>query len=230
MSYLKGILLLLFSLTHIFVSSQNQESIYPDFTNSPFSEINNQKDWEILVSAKGLLNTDTKEHLAIVLESKESVFEYRDNQLKKRKNKARVILILMNVNDQLKVISQNNVFIKRPDEGGMLPYIAPELFIKNKQLIISYQYTRGNISYTFEYENNDMILIEAKSAGVTSATGNFESDYFNFKKKHIVSVTGHISSDVDKKEIHPMKSDIELKKLSDFKQMYEWEIIKNKFL
>jgi len=213
-----------------FVLSQQKKIVYPDFTNSTFSEIENNKGWKILVFAKGYLNLDTQNDFAVVLESKDSVFEYRHNQVKKQKNKARIILVMINVNNQLKVISQNNVFIARPDEGGMLPYLAPEIFIKNNQLTIYYQYTRANISYSFEYENNQMVLIEAKSTGVTSATGDFESDHFDFKKKRIVSEAGHISSDVSKKEIHLMKSDIELKKLSEFKQMYEWEIIENKFL
>ena len=102
--------------------------------------------------------------------------------------------------DEQKGIVQNNRFIARGNEGGMTPYIEPELSINNGLLNIYYQYTRSNQSYTFEFKNDRMEIIKAESMGVHSASGNYEHDRYDFINGILTSVTGNISQEKSKTE------------------------------
>ncbi len=222
------ILTIIFSLLCFLGYSQNNEFNYPNFIGQNLNSIENNSDWEILQKAAGDLNNDQLEDLSIILESKDSIFEKRCFDCYLLKNKPRIILVLLSENGNKIVNIQNNKFIARGDEGGMTNYIEPELKIENHLLTISYQYTRSNQSYTFEFENNQMEIISAESNGVESASGNFENEKFDFKKGEIISKTGNISQENDKTEI--IKINIKPKSLSDFQEMYEWEITENKYL
>jgi len=69
------------------------------------------------------------EDYALILESKDSVFEKRCSSCYVLKNKPRIILVFFNQNGNQEVIIQNNRFIARGDEGGMEAYIEPELSV-----------------------------------------------------------------------------------------------------
>src|SRR5690606_37810264 len=165
---------------------------------------------------------------ALILESKDSVFEKRCADCYILKSKPRIILILLDQNEFQKVIIQNNEFIARGDEGGMSPCLEPELSIKNGLLNIFYQYTRSNQSYTLEFTNDQLEIICAQDNGVHSASGNFENNSYDFKEGEIITQTGNISQDHLKTEV--TKIDINPKSLSEFGRMYEWEVIEGKYL
>ena len=224
----KRILTLLFLGFFILGCSQNNESIYPNFIGQNINTIENNSDWKILEKSSGDLNKDGFNDFALILESKDSILEKRCLDCKLLKSKPRIIVILLNQNNIEKAIIQNNKFIARGDEGGMLPHLEPELSIENGLLNIYYQFTRSNQSYTFEFDNNKMVIIKAESNGVHSASGNFENDKFDFKKGEIISETGNISQEKVQTEI--IKFDIKLKSLSEFGEMSEWEITENKYL
>jgi hypothetical protein len=224
----KRILTLLFLGFFILGCSQNNESIYPNFIGQNLNTIENNSDWEILQKTFGDLNKDGFNDFALILESKDSILEKRCSDCKLLKNKPRIIVILLNQNNIEKAIIQNNNFIARGDEGGMLPHLKPELSIENGLLNIYYQFTRSNQSYIFEFDNSHMVIIKAESNGVHSASGNFENDKYDFKKGEIISETGNISQ--EKVETEIIKFDIKPKSLSEFGEMSEWEITKNKYL
>lgn len=222
------ILIVTFTLFYLLGYSQNNEMKYPDFIGQNLSSIENNTDWEILRKAAGDLDNDQLEDLTIILESKDSIPEKRCTGCNSLKKKARIILVLLNKNGDKNVIIQNNRFIARGDEGGMAYYIEPELEIENQLLTIFYQYTRSNQSYTFEFKNGQMVIISAESNGVESASGNFESDKFDFIKGEILTKTGNVSQEADSTGI--IKINIKPKSLSDFENMYEWKIAENKYL
>lgn len=222
------ILIVTFTLFYLLGYSQNNEMKYPDFIGQNLSSIENNTDWEILRKAAGDLDNDQLEDLTIILESKDSIPEKRCSGCNSLKKKARIILVLLNKNGDKNVIIQNNRFIARGDEGGMAYYIEPELEIENQLLTIFYQYTRSNQSYTFEFKNGQMVIISAESNGVESASGNFESDKFDFIKGEILTKTGNVSQEADSTGI--IKINIKPKSLSDFENMYEWKIAENKYL
>lgn len=188
----------------------------------------NSEKWEILKKATGDLNNDGLNDSAFILQSTDSIIEKRCKSCYSLKNKARIIVVLLNENNKSTVITQNNKFIARGNEGGMLPYLEPELFIKDGQLTIFYQYTRSNQSYTFKLKANEMIISSAESNDVDSASGNFVSDKFDFTNQEITSKTGNISDDKDQTKI--IKFNAKPKSLSDFNKMYDWEIAEYKYL
>ncbi len=224
----KRILTLLFLGFFILGYSQNKESIYPNFIGQNLNTIENNSDWGILKKSSGDLNKDGFNDFALILESKDSILEKRCSDCKLLKNKPRIIVILLNQNNFDKVIIQNNKFIARGDEGGMLPLLEPELSIENGLLKIYYQYTRSNQSYTFEFDNNQMLIVKAESNGVHSASGNFENDRYDFKKGEIISETGNVSQ--EKVETEIIKFNVKPKSLSEFGEMSQWEIIEYKYL
>ncbi|CAH8281591.1 hypothetical protein EV196_104177 [Mariniflexile fucanivorans] len=222
------ILTLLFLCFCILGNSQNNESIYPNFIGQNLNTIENNSDWRILQKSSGDLNKDDLTDFALILESKDSILEKRRSDCKLLKNKPRIIIVMLNKNGYEETIIQNNKFIALGDEGGMLPYLEPELSIENGLLIIYYQFARSNQSYTFEFNNNQMVIIKAESNGVESATGNFENDKYDFKKGEIISETGNILEEKVSTEI--IKFSIKPKTLSEFGEMSEWEIAENKYL
>ncbi len=122
---------------------------------------------------------------------------------------------------------------RRPNEsyGKDYYFLSVEDFkskIENNELTIYYQYTRSNQSYTFEWKNNQMLIKEAESNGVHSATGNYKFDSLNFKKGEIITRAGNISEEGEKNKI--IKFSAKPKSLSEFGYMYDWKIIEHKFL
>lgn len=208
--------------------TQNTESIYPNFIGQNLNTIENKSDWKILQKSSGDLNKDGFNDFALILESKDSILEKRCSDCKLVKNKPRIIVILLNQNSNEIAIIQNNKFIARGDEGGMLPYLEPELSIENELLTIYYQFTRSNQSYVFEFNSNQMIITNAESNGIESASGNFENNKYDFKKGVIISKSGNISQ--EKVETEIIKFNVKPKALSEFEEMSEWEIAENKYL
>lgn len=222
---MKKIFTYLFLFYFLSTFSQKTKSVYPSFKNKSFKDLLINDDWRILIKTEGFLNFDKTKDIAIVLESKDSIFEKRiENQ--PRKNIGRILLVL--IND--KVLIQNNTFLARGDEGGMSPYIEPELEINNNQLKIYYQYLRSNISYFFECKRKNLKLTKAKSNYVQSATGNYEFLKYDFINKLLHIETGNISEDGKIKNKIPIKLKNGLKKLSELKEMYQWEVLKDRYL
>jgi len=71
-------------------------------------------------------------------------------------------------------------------------------------------------------------IVYAENNGVRSAAGKFTSDKYSFKEGKIITETGHISHDESKWET--TKIDIKPKSLSEFGEMYQWEVTENKYL
>ena len=224
----KQISTLLIGLLSIWGYSQNSEFEYPNFIGQNLNLVENNPNWLILQKSSGDLNKDGMQDYALILESKDSVFEKRCSDCYVLKNKPRIILVFFNENGNQEVIIQNNRFIARGDEGGMETYIEPELSVTDGLLNIFYQYTRSNQSYTFEFLNNQMEIVYAENNGVQSAAGKFTSDKYIFKEGKIITETGHISHDDSKWET--TKIDIKPKSLSEFGKMYQWEVTENKYL
>ncbi|SDS52710.1 hypothetical protein SAMN05216503_3346 [Polaribacter sp. KT25b] len=219
---------ILFLVLCVLGFSQNNESNYPNFIGLNIESVKNNLDWEILQNATGDLNKDGFEDYSLIIESKDSVLEKRCSDCFLLKNKARILLVFLNKDGEKKVTIQNNRFIARGDEGGMANYIEPELSIENQLLTIYYQFTRSNQSYTFGFRNDQMEIVRAESNGVESWSGNFESDKYDFIKNVITSEIGNISQDKVKTEI--IKINSKPKTLSEFGEMYDWEIAENKYL
>ncbi len=114
----------------------------------------------------------------------------------------------------------------------MLPYLTPEISFDKNELIIYYQYIRSNQSYTFKMVKNNLCLIKAQSHGIHSASGDTEGKIYDFNKKTLIVTKGNISSasEDDEKKTYTIELKNGLKKISEFTEMYEWEVLKNRYL
>jgi len=74
-----------------------------------------------------------------------------------------------------------------------------------------------------------MVLIRAKTFGRHAASGNTTSNTFDFIKKKITVKRSNISSDSVSTKSIPIKFD-GFKKLSEFAEMYDWQVAKYKYL
>jgi hypothetical protein len=222
---MRNIFTTLITLFTLSVISQEVKSIYPDFSNKKASEVLSHKNWQVLTKIDGFLDNDKQIDSAIVLESKDSVLETKIGR-KPRKNIARILVVF--INDKL--IVQNNTFLSRADEGGMANYIEPEIETINNQLKIYYQYIRSNTSYIFRYKKKNLVLTEAKSNYVQSSTGNYENLEYDFINKLLHIETGNISEEGETKKQILIKLKNGLKKLSELTEMYEWEVLKDRYL
>ena len=215
----KSITLILF-LSFLTGFSQN----YPNFSNKTLKDVLNNSEWIIYNKTEGFLNNDKTKDFALIIESKDSLLEHRTGYIPRRIN-ARILLVLINN----KVIIQNNTFIPRKDEGGM-NFVMPELSIKNRKLKIHIEYLRANTSYFFEFKNCNMNLIEADSYHRHPVSGNYEIEHYDFKNKILSVESGNISESKELYKKIPFKLKEGLKKLSELTEMYEWEVLKNRYL
>ncbi|CAL2081888.1 conserved hypothetical protein [Tenacibaculum sp. 190524A05c] len=222
----KILLQITFILSGIVTYSQTN-SIYPDFTKHSLNKVIKDENWKILIKAEGSLNKNKQKDVVLVLESKDSLIEQRIGE-RARKNLPRILVVFLDD----KIIVQNNTFIARGDEGGMLLNLKPEISIDKNELTIYYQYTRGNQSYTFNMVKNNLCLIKAQSHDVHSSSGDTEGMFYDFKKKSLTITKGNISSasEKDEKEIYTIELKNGLKKLSEFTEMYKWEVLKGRYL
>ncbi|MEP6260157.1 MAG: hypothetical protein ABJ092_01170 [Gillisia sp.] len=89
----KQLSILLIGLLSIWVYSQNSEFEYPNFIGQNLNLVENNPNWLILKKSSGDLNKDGMEDYALILESKDSVFEKRCSSCYVLKNKPRIILV-----------------------------------------------------------------------------------------------------------------------------------------
>lgn len=197
------------------------DPVFPDFHNKTLDEIENNKDWEIMSEAKGDLNGDSKQDMAIILQSKDSVLEKRCADCEEKNHKLRIVLVLMNKNNTLKVVAQNNVFIARADEGGMTQEMKPEISIADKQLTVSYLLIRGDISYTFEDKKGEIVLVRASKLSTSHYI--FKSEVVDFKKRILLTESRSDNDEPVQKKITRLTVE-KFKRLEDLKMMGDWDV------
>jgi len=203
---------------------------HPNFMGQSIREVENNPDWKVLRKAKGDLNQDGLLDAAIILKSKDSILtETRDHSFPDlRKNIPRIVLVLINQNSTNKVMSQNNKFIQLDDEGGMLMNLEPDLAIENGLLTIAYQYTRGVQSYTFEYNNDCMMIKYVKSFGVSG--GVHEDFFYDFASNEIIEKKKNDNFPDKSWKTKIIQFNDKAKCLSEFEYIYYWELAENHYL
>ncbi|PZX49155.1 hypothetical protein [Algoriphagus chordae] len=223
-----NVLLLIFTLIYDQGMSQNIGGALPDFRGQTIETLRLVSGWEELLSVSGDLNADQKLDLAIVLESTEDMTEGRCEECLATKSKPRVLLILLDMDGQQEVILQNNEFIARSDEGGMISNLIPELKIDGGILEISYEFVRSEVSYYFKFFDADMQIVGAKTNGISAGSGDSHYQEFDFYKGIIMSRSGNISGENESNTSIKIKE--APKGISDFGRMFEWEVAEGIFL
>lgn len=220
-----------FTILFLFLLSclKAQEIVkFPNFQNNTLEDVLDNDDWEVLKRADGDLNNDSQDDVALVLQSKDSVYEKRCESCKLNSSKARILLVFVSKDDSQNVISQNNDFILRGDEGGMSPYIEPEISIDGGVLKIDNEFTRSRIGYGAKFIDDEFVIFSVSSSGTTAATGAFENYEIDFEKGIIHETKGFINKEESEEKTLPLSANP--KKLSEFSEMMNWEIAPDIFI
>ena len=86
-----------------------QETVkFPYFQNNTLEDVLDNDDWEVLKRVDGDLNDDSQDDVALILQSKDSVYEKRCESCKLKSTKARILLVFVSKEDSQKLISQNH--------------------------------------------------------------------------------------------------------------------------
>lgn len=197
--------------------------------------------WMIIDSAKGDLNHDGVADLAVILEFHAAVNEkraYGDNttDLITELQKPRILAVYFkNKNSAGYTLSmQNNDFILRSEEGGMLGDPLEELSISSNTMKLGFAgggNSRWVINYTFRYQNKDWYLTEANTVSHHRVSGEMTERNYNFLTKKMKVTEGNAFSDTakDKPTFYDLKID-RMRTFNTFKKPWTWQIAEDEFL
>lgn len=178
------------------------------------------KRWYIKDSVRGDLNGDKKADLVVIIECVDTVLERSDNIYK---TNPRILFILFKTESGYSKMAQNNTFILRKGEGGMVDDPATTLGIKKGVLSIMFEFVRDHTEYKFRYQENNFALIGANTGG-SDGVSTIESWDINFLKKKVKHVVEPMGEGKEKTEWKTFKLE-KLKTLSDFVRPFEWEVL-----
>jgi hypothetical protein len=199
----------------------------PNFKGLTLTQVKKNQDFTILTKTTGDLNNDHVNDLALVLETKDSIYEKRELASNEyTKGKGRILLVFLNQNGKQVVHTQNNDFIVRAYESNYGSYIEPLLYIENNELIISNVYIRANQSYTFQFKNDDFFITSAQSSHIHGYT--YTNTIYDFLNQKLITNTGLLCEEEENTSAVEFKATT--KALSEFNAMYEWEVIPDHFL
>ncbi|OCX51886.1 hypothetical protein BEL04_17945 [Mucilaginibacter sp. PPCGB 2223] len=219
-------------LSSLFKNTQKEPFTYPTITSTGKTiAAFVPKGWKIKSKAIGDLNGDKTADIALILEYRDTVSEIRSDHDTLTGNHPRVLVVLFKNGDNYNLAIQQNTFILREHEGtgmGEDPYDEPE--ITKGLLIINFQLLREHLQYKFRYQSNDFYLIGAEDHGVDH--NDLYGWSYNFLTKKAVHDSGESTENIkakNKREILTIPF-INLKKLSELKQPFQWEVLKDVFI
>jgi hypothetical protein len=197
------------------------------------------KGWKVLDSAKGDLNNDKKDDLALVLQNKDSItlLEKDDDSIHIDTfiTQPRILAIFFyNMSSgKYNLTEQSNSFILNHDKPNMEdPYKSIQ--IENGVLQIKFEIFDYNASlfmtdltFKFGYRDNDFKLIGAENYNVDRGTSDYENASFNFLTNKWSMTKGNVLKEVPvKTEWHTLDSK-ELKTFRTFSKPNTWEIVQS---
>jgi hypothetical protein len=220
------LLICLLSLDSILLENGNNsiEFKYPSI--NLLSDIKGDQ-WLIKAQEEGDLDGDGQMEKVFVLEYQDSVAHERCGGFMSTSKPRIIVVFAKKRKNQFVAIEQNNWFIARSDEGGMLSNLNPEIKIDDGGLTIDVDYTRATSTYIFKKSGDGLFISKVYQSGVSG--GRIETMALDFKSKLMVSKTGTLKDDEFKSDTLQLDN-LEPKSLSEFSCMYEWEIAENVFL
>lgn len=199
-------------------------SEYPYFKGLVKEGVEQADGWYLLQEATGDLNSDGLSDIVMILESQDSVRHVREPKGDISFSRKRILLVLLDDGTGHHVVVQNNHFLPRSDEGGMLTDLVPEVSIDSGVLQLSVNYVRSNTTYHFHYHRDRFELIWAKRAGVVSGSGLMIVTTFDFENMIITNEMGNVSDDELAVEKEKMKG-VKVPRLANMGAMYSWEVV-----
>ena len=227
-------------LVLIFEVSPGQSFHYPSIKpkgNSVHDFV--PKGWIILKYAKGDLNSDKYNDIALVLQHRDSVSLIKDEDGSSdtviTQPRILVIAFFNNATKQYDLIEQSNSFILYYDNPSMDdPFQNISIANQILQIDFSIFYNMGswetsNNSYKFRLRDNKFKLIGADYNSTMRNTGETEDRSYNFLSKKVKVTTGNIENDKQKTRWKQFNCK-ELKTFKTFMQPFTWEVEKGFFI
>lgn len=197
--------------------------------------------WKVIGSATGDLNQDQTADLAVILEYNLPISEnraYGDNEteLIKEFQRPRILAIYFkNQQSQKYSISlQNNNFILRANEGGILGEPFKDLSIANNQLSLKFEGGsdwRWKLNYDFTFKVNDWFLTKAKNTYYNVNSGEVVIKNYDFETRKMKQTKGNMFAiDEPNVETEDVIFFEQLRTFNTFKKPWTWEITKDNYL
>jgi len=195
--------------------------------------------WKVIDSVKGDLNNDKVEDLALIFEFYASVKEnraYGDNttELITEIQKPRILAVYFKSGRNYKLVTQNNNFILRSEEGGTMGDPLRQMSIVNNQLNLSFEgggNWRWKLNYTFKHQNDDWQLTKAGNYAYHTGSGEMNDKQYDFVNKKRLITSGTIDdkngSNERREQVLTIKT---LRTFNSFKKPWTWEIATDEYL
>lgn len=238
MKFLLFLLLVLFSK----ISFAQKSFIFPKVKPQGSSiEQLTPSNWTVIETANGDLNEDDIDDLAVIFESNKIIDEtrtYGDNnsEIIKETQKPRILAIYFKdkATGNLKLSAQNNDFILRSEEGGILGDPLQQIGIKDQQLFLRFaggSQWRWELGYTFKFQNKDWFLTNAINLYFNQNTGDMTERIYDFNTRQLFTTIGNLHRrDIANQKTSEVLFFSQLRTFKTFKKPWAWEIMPNVYL
>jgi hypothetical protein len=194
--------------------------------------------WKVIDSVYGDLNGDKSEDLALIFEFYASVKEnraYGDNttELITEIQKPRILSIYFKSGRNYKLITQNNNFILRSEEGGAMGDPLRPLSISDNKLNVAFEGGAGwkwKLNYSFKYQDNDWQLTKAGNYAYHAGSGEMNDKQYDFVNKKRTVTSGTIEDKNNQQRMENTLKTNNLRTFSSFKKPWTWEIGPDEYL
>lgn len=195
--------------------------------------------WKVIDSVYGDLNGDKTEDLALIFEFYASVKEnraYGDNttELITEIQKPRILSIYFKSGRTYKLVTQNNNFILRSEEGGAMGDPLRPLSIADNKLNVAFEGGAGwrwKLNYSFKYQDNEWALTKAGNYAYHAGSGEMNDKQYDFVNKKRTVTSGNMDNKGAGNEKFeqplPVKT---LRTFQSFKKPWTWEIGPDEYL
>ncbi|ATP56870.1 hypothetical protein CPT03_10460 [Pedobacter ginsengisoli] len=195
--------------------------------------------WKVIDSVYGDLNNDKVEDLALIYEFYAAVKEnraYGDNttELITEIQRPRILAVYFKSGRSYKLVTQNNNFILRSEEGGSMGDPLRPLAITDNVLNLAFEggaNWRWKLNYSFKYQDKDWQLTKASNYSYHSGSGDMNSKRYDFVNKKRIITIGKINNKDSGNEIIEQNLTFKtLRTFSSFKKPWTWELGPDEFL
>jgi hypothetical protein len=197
--------------------------------------------WKVVDSVSGDLNGDGIKDLALILEFYRPVKEsraYGDNntEIITEIQKPRMLAIYFrrSAAGAYKLITQNNNFILRSEEGGAMGDPLRPMAIQRNRLSLSFEgggNWRWKLNYAFKYQHQDWYLEKAGNYAYNDDSGDMTDRQYDFLDNKKTTVTGKIHNRNSGNESSEQKLSIKIpRSFTNFKKPWTWELADGEYL
>ncbi len=195
--------------------------------------------WKVIDSAYGDLNNDQIEDLALIIEFYAAVKEnraYGDNstELITEIQRPRILAVYFKSGRNYKMVTQNNNFVLRSEEGGVMGDPLRPMSINHNKLNLSFEgggNWRWKLNYSFRYLNNNWQLINANNHAYHSTSGEMNDKHYDFlTRKRIVTIGNTSNSPFINETTEEPITLKGLRTFTNFKKPWTWEIGPDEYL